>query len=108
MNKYINLMINKFESYIYMLDSVEPNNKAANYLNENIILKEISKVSYFLESNNIDTQKMNLYKDYLDILYIVYKDVNASLNKRNTMINSLNNAIHYLNQINKEIEYENC
>lgn len=108
MNKYINLMINKFESYIYMLDSVEPNNKAAEYLNENMIRKEISKVTYFLKSKNIDSLKNKLYKDYLDILNIVYKDVNASRNKRNTMINSLNNAIHYLNQINKEIEYENC
>lgn len=108
MNKYINLMINKFESYIYMLDSVEPNNKAAEYLNENIVFKEIEKVAYYLKSNKIDSQKIELYRDYLDVLNIVYKDVNTSLNKRNTMINSLNNAIHYLNQINKEIEYENC
>lgn len=108
MNKYISLMINKFESYIYMLDSVEPNNKAADYLNENIIFKEIEKVACFLKSTKIDSQKINLYKDYLDILNIIYKGVNTSLNKRNTMINSLNNAIHYLNQINKEIEYENC
>ncbi|RIO07378.1 hypothetical protein BUZ94_13015 [Mammaliicoccus sciuri] len=107
MNKYIKLMINKFESYIYMLDSVEPNNKAAEYLNENMILKEISKVGYFLKSTKTDIQKDKLYRDYLDILEIIYKEVSSTSNKRNAMIESLNNAIHKLNQINKELEYEN-
>lgn len=107
MNKYINLMINKFESYIYMLDTVEPTNDTAKFLNDKVIYKEIHKVKSYLKSFDDRTGKFILYTDYLDLLSIIYNDVHTSTTKRNTMIVALNNAIHDLNKMNQELAYEN-
>lgn len=107
MNKYINLMINKFESYIYMLDSIEPTNDTAKFLNDKVIYREINNVSNYLKSFNSRTEKFILFTDYLELLCIVYYDVQSSYTQRDTMIVALNNAIHCLNKINKELAYEN-
>lgn len=106
MNKYINLMINKFESYIYMLDSIEPTNDTAKFLNDKVVYKEINNVCSYLKSFNSRTEKFILYTDYLELLCTVYDDVQSSHTQRNTMIVALNNAIHRLNKINKELAYE--
>lgn len=107
MNKYINLMIHKFETYIYMLDSVEPTNDTAIFLNGEVNYKEINKVERYLQSFDYRTEKFILFTGYLKILRVIYRDVYTSSTQRNTMIVSLNNAIHCLNKMNKELVYEN-
>lgn len=105
MNKYIDPMIEQFESYIYMLDSVEPTNDTATFLSETVIYNNISKVIQQLPAFHCHSEQYLLYSSYLQLLFNIFYKVQSSSSKRDTMIIELNQSIHYLIQMNKEMSY---
>lgn len=99
MDKYLNLIVSRFESYIEFLNFFEPTNEAALFINDSFIYNEMVRVKNALIHNkNLLNDKRSEYQLYYIELFHIYNYTRDSICKFEAMIYSLQNAIRVLNK----------
>ncbi len=99
MDKYLHLIVNRFESYITFLDHFESTNEAATFINESFIYNEMNRVDHLLKHNkNLINNKRRDYELYFVELFHIYHNTKSSQHQFETMLFSLKNAIKALKE----------
>ena len=87
MDKYLHLIVNRFESYITFLDHFESTNEAATFINESFIYNEMNRVDHLLKHNkNLINNKRRDYELYFVELFHIYHNTKSSQHQFETML----------------------
>lgn len=85
MDKYLSLIVNRFETYISFLNQFEPTNEAAIFINNSFIYSEMERVNTLLNHNkNLTHERRRDYEFYFIELFHIYHNTNDS--KKNLML----------------------